>query len=354
VDDAGTPTTGTTLDMRNNLVWAWGSGFGTLVYKGARGNIVANLYSDPGGPLGSQENALTVCSGDCVGAPTTDGRAYVDENVSGTPLPSDLNDQGTEAAPFAAPALATQISACRLVARTLPEVGARPLDAHDVQALATIAQPSTCQLDLRVDSFTGPASAVIGVPFSVTDVTANVGLGSAEATVTKFYISTRTTLDAGAVAIGSRSVPAMASGETSTATTTVTIPNGVGAACDYHILAVANATGVGDESATANNVRSQPIKVCPDLLVDSLTAPAAATPSTAIDVVDTVRKRGQGGAGAWTLKFYLSTLPTFDAPPSSWAAARCPPSTGEPPVAARRPSRSRPRRGRPRGASTTS
>ncbi len=311
VNEAGTSAASTTLDMRNNIVW--GSGFGTVVYNGATANIVANLFSsDPAGPQTRQANALTVCSGNCEGAPISNGRAYVLDNVSGTPA-TDLNAQGTEPAPFPAPPLAGEVSACSLTSVVLADAGARPLDARDTQALATLAAPAACQCDLRVDSLTVPASAVVGEPFSVTDTTANIGTGEAASTVTQFYISARSTLDETAVAIGSRTVPLLASGATDTATTLVTIPNGVGASCNYYILAKANATSVGDEPITTNNVRVQAIKVCPDLLVETLSTPLSAAPGSMIDIAHTVRNRGQSAAGASTLKFYVSTGPTVDA-----------------------------------------
>ena len=87
------------------------------------------------------------------------------DNVSGTPLATDLNAQGTEPAPFPAPPLAGEVSACSLASVVLADAGARPLDARDTQALATLAAPAACQCDLRVDSLTVPASAVVGVPF---------------------------------------------------------------------------------------------------------------------------------------------------------------------------------------------
>jgi hypothetical protein len=37
VDEAGTPAASTTLDMRNNVVWNWGSRFGTTGLQGGRG-----------------------------------------------------------------------------------------------------------------------------------------------------------------------------------------------------------------------------------------------------------------------------------------------------------------------------
>ena len=53
IDDAGTPATDTTLDMRNNFVRDWGTGFGTMVWLGARANVVGNYYAAAGGDAGT-------------------------------------------------------------------------------------------------------------------------------------------------------------------------------------------------------------------------------------------------------------------------------------------------------------
>lgn len=88
IDNAGTPATDTTLDMRNNLVWDW-SGYGTLVWQGPRANIVNNYYS-------FSEDAITVLS----------ARAYVEGNLSGDGI--NINWQGNETSPFPAPLVETQ------------------------------------------------------------------------------------------------------------------------------------------------------------------------------------------------------------------------------------------------------
>jgi hypothetical protein len=89
VDDAGTPATDTTLDMRNNLVWDWGNGYGTLIHHGATANVVANFYSSPGNSVSDQKDALIVCKGpDCFGGDLSSRAwAYVEGNVSADPMP---------------------------------------------------------------------------------------------------------------------------------------------------------------------------------------------------------------------------------------------------------------------------
>jgi hypothetical protein len=46
-DDAGTPATEVTADLRNNVVWNWGEGQGTRIQSAAWANAVNNLYSAP-------------------------------------------------------------------------------------------------------------------------------------------------------------------------------------------------------------------------------------------------------------------------------------------------------------------
>jgi len=117
IDNAGTPATDTTLDMRNNLVWDW-TEYGTLVWYGPRANVVNNYYS-------SSNNAITVAS----------ARAYVAGNVSADNI--DINLQGTEPTPFPAPPVETQ-DACAAAHLVLANAGARPLDSLDQQYLSTI------------------------------------------------------------------------------------------------------------------------------------------------------------------------------------------------------------------------
>lgn len=140
IDDAGTRATDTTLDMRNNVVWGWDTGYGTLVHHGARANVVRNYYASPRSSAFDQGEALLVCSGSptCLGGdPAAFARAFVDGNVDGDGLTARVNGQGTEPAPFSAPAIATA-DACTAARRVLDGVGPRPLDTRDAGYVTTV------------------------------------------------------------------------------------------------------------------------------------------------------------------------------------------------------------------------
>lgn len=141
VDDAGTPATETTVDMRNNLVWDWMS-YGTLVWYGAHANVVNNFYSAPSASLTVKGRALIVCEGDCDGGvPASAARAFVSGNISADQFVLDLNAAGNEPTPFPAPAVATT-GACAAAHEVVAGAGVRPLDAADQGLLARISLPA--------------------------------------------------------------------------------------------------------------------------------------------------------------------------------------------------------------------
>src|SRR5215510_2528408 len=105
VDDAGTPATDTTVDMRNNVVWGWSRGYGTLIHHGARANVIGNYYASPLSGASDRAQALGVCSGSptCLdGDPTAFARAHVNGNVDGDGLTAAINRESTESVPFPA------------------------------------------------------------------------------------------------------------------------------------------------------------------------------------------------------------------------------------------------------------
>ena len=140
IDAAGTPATATTLDMRNNVIWGWGSGYGTLIFFGPWANVVQNYYYSAGGDAG---DALVACKnaqcrfGQPVNHPNSRSRAYVEGNVSGDGLDT-INNEGAEPQAFSAPVVDTQ-GACAAAAAVLAGAGVRPLDDIDKQyILATL------------------------------------------------------------------------------------------------------------------------------------------------------------------------------------------------------------------------
>ncbi len=124
----------TTADVRNNLVWQWGEGGGTGVDCGATVNAVDNYYFSPASEAEKQARALVVKT--CPQA-----AVYTAGNVSGDPIPLDLNARGQRAEPLPAPAVATS-SACAAAHETLAGAGVRPFDAIDAEGVGAITLPA--------------------------------------------------------------------------------------------------------------------------------------------------------------------------------------------------------------------
>jgi subtilase family serine protease/subtilisin family serine protease len=166
--------------------------------------------------------------------------------------------------------------------------------------------------DLTVSSLTAPTAAAPGATITVTDTTRNQGGGPSEPSVTRFYLSIDVTHDAGDVALGSRAVPALAPGASSTGSTTLTVPAGTPPGA-YYLLAVADGDQTVVESDEDNNVAVRALGLGPDLVVGALSAPAAGGAGAPLTLTDTTTNQGAGAAAASTTRFYLSTDPTWDA-----------------------------------------
>jgi len=165
--------------------------------------------------------------------------------------------------------------------------------------------------DLVITSFSAPATGAAGESISLTDTTKNQGAGPTDPSTTRFYLSSDTTLDAADVLLGSRAVPALSPGAASTATTTVTIPAGT-AAGFYRIIAKADADDAVPESDEGNNSALASIRIGPDLVVYSISAPTTAGAGQTISVSDTIKNQGVGSAGASTTRFYFSSVWILD------------------------------------------
>ena len=168
--------------------------------------------------------------------------------------------------------------------------------------------------DLAVSALSVPVEAAAGAVISVTDTTTNQGGGDGTASVTAFYLSANPTLDAGDTSLGGgRTVGALQPVASSTGTTSLALPPGTlpGA---YWIIAKGDGASSVAETQEANNTRTQPIRIGPDLalsmastLASTIQAGASATVSS------TVVNQGVGPAAATITRFYLSADITFDA-----------------------------------------
>jgi subtilase family serine protease len=127
-----------------------------------------------------------------------------------------------------------------------------------VETNNTFSRSITIGPDLTVTAIAAPASAVAGQTISVSDTTRNGGADGVGPTMTEFYLSANSSLDASDILIGNRSVPELAAGGTSTGTAAVTIPLGTPAGT-WRIIAKADAGGAVAEVWETNNTLSRSI-----------------------------------------------------------------------------------------------
>jgi len=167
-------------------------------------------------------------------------------------------------------------------------------------------------VDLVVSALSGPTAASAGQSISVSDTTRNQGGGLAPTSVTQFFLSSNSTLDASDIGLGSRAVPALASGASSSGSTTLVIPAGM-AAGSWYVIAYADGSGVVPETSEGNNVGTWSIQIGADLVVSALSVPASAGPGQAITVTDTTRNQAGGAAAATVTQYFLSGDAVLDA-----------------------------------------
>jgi subtilase family serine protease/subtilisin family serine protease len=165
--------------------------------------------------------------------------------------------------------------------------------------------------DLRVTTLTVPTTVAAGAVVTMSDTTRNQGTTAAAASTTRYYLSLDVILDGADTPLGSRAVPALSSGTSSTGSAAVTIPTATAAGV-YYVLAKADADSVVPETVESNNVAAAQMRVGADLVVSSLSGPGTASPGATVTFTDTTTNQGAGAALASTTAYYLSTNTTVD------------------------------------------
>jgi hypothetical protein len=147
------PTSATTVDMRNNVVWDWNGSRATTILEGANVNVINNLYYTPPG-TGGIEWGLQVCTGEAEGTCPAGlqyaASAFTDGNVSlntgSSPEGGSWSDfydrRGNRSTPFSA-AFVTTTDACTAARAVVAVAGVRPLDTVD-QNLVRQVNLSSC------------------------------------------------------------------------------------------------------------------------------------------------------------------------------------------------------------------
>jgi subtilase family serine protease len=159
--------------------------------------------------------------------------------------------------------------------------------------------------DLIVSAFSGPPRSGAGATVQVSDTTKNQGTGSAPATQTSFYLSANGGLDSSDVLLGSRDIGPLPPGTSSTATTTLVLPDPL-ASGTYYLFAKADGPGTVSEVTEFNNTRAAIIAIGPDLIISALTGPASGAAGGVIAVSDTTLNAGAGAASESSTRFFLS------------------------------------------------
>jgi subtilisin family serine protease len=166
--------------------------------------------------------------------------------------------------------------------------------------------------DLVVSSLTVPATAGAGSAIVISDTTTNSGAGSVGQSITRFYLSANSLLDASDVLLpGGRAVDGLAAGASSTGSTTVVVPS-TAASGSYYVIAKADADGAAAETEESNNTAQKSVKIGGDLSVSALTVPAVGGAGLAVVVNDTTINKGSGTVEASITRFYLSANVLFD------------------------------------------
>ncbi len=124
----------------------------------------------------------------------------------------------------------------------------------------TRTRPIKLGPDLFVSALRAPTAADAGAEIVIVDTTKNKGVSASDASVTRFYLSTDTTLeDGGDFLLGSRDVPQLARSASSRGETSVTLPGVVPGT--YFILVVADDGDTVAELAEGNNLKAKRITI---------------------------------------------------------------------------------------------
>jgi subtilase family serine protease len=165
--------------------------------------------------------------------------------------------------------------------------------------------------DLDITSMSTPTTTGSGQSIVITDTTKNIGGGLADSSLTQFYLSVDSTIDTSDTLLGSRNVPALTAGESSSGSTTVTVPEET-AGGTWYIIAKADGEEMVLESSEINNTYTRTIGIGPDLDITALSVPAASGQGQSLIITDTTKNMGGGAAASSLTQFYLSADNSID------------------------------------------
>lgn len=165
--------------------------------------------------------------------------------------------------------------------------------------------------DLTVTSLGSPSAAGTAQTLILTNVMANIGVGTAGNWKYRIYLSTNATTAAtnGIVLTTQGAFVDFAAQTTITNFDAVSIPSALATGV-YYFAVMIDFDNLVTEANETNNIRvAGPVNIGigPDLSVLSVTAPAHAGPGLALSMTEILANMGIGVAGSWSYRIYLST-----------------------------------------------
>jgi subtilase family serine protease len=295
----------------------------TIASEDVAPDLFVSAYTAPSnGAAGGQISVASTTKNQGTGSATPSITRY----VLSTNFTIDASD--VVLGDVAVPALAPGADSPSTVTLTIPSGMATGSYYLGVQADATATNAETTENnntrflqirigpDLTVSSISGPSIVSAGTTIAVTETTKNGGAGAAGASQTRFYVSTNASYDTSDVAVGGRPVPALSSGATSTATTSVTLPSTLTTGT-YYLLARADGDQTVVETLETNNVSFIAVRVGPDLTVSTASVSGTVQPGASFTVSETTRNAGGAAADASATRIYLSANTLVDASDTS-------------------------------------
>jgi subtilase family serine protease len=296
-------------------------------------DLVVSAFTTPQNAGAGLPMALSVTiknQGPGTAVPTTT-RFYL--STSWTLGPSAIVLDGVQAVPSLAPGATSAASVTVNVPSGLAaavyylfaKADADNVESESAESNNTLLRLVWIGPDLVVTSLTGPSAAAAGATIVVTDTVKNQGGGAAGASTTRFYLSTDAVFDTGDMPFaGTRSVPSLSPGATSTGSTSLLIPSTTPTG-SFYVIAKADADNTEAETQETNNTTVKSLQIGGDLVVSAVTVPSNVGAGSTIVVTDTTTNQGGGTVTASVTRFYLSHNPVFDASATLLAGGRAVP-----------------------------
>jgi hypothetical protein len=159
--------------------------------------------------------------------------------------------------------------------------------------------------DLFCIGISAPMAAAPGSTITVTNTVKNEhDSGTANPSTAAIYLSPDGTV-ASAILRASRPVPELLGGEENTGPMQIEIPPSL-AVGTYYLVSIVDDLDEVDERSELNQSRIRPIRIGPDLVVASVSAPSGVTPGVAFLVGDSTKNAGAVGVTESMTSFYLS------------------------------------------------